>query len=299
MVAMTKVERVIAEYLGVNFEQMPKEKLQERLDEGTVTREILAELKAGDIADHMAAVYNATAKEYIANPQNKGIIEELVLFMHMLQGGDFVLDIGCGPGRDALFMACADETFREGQMQRQKNGKRVVDTFEVPTKALRVIGSDISMQMLQYAARALCILARNNKTIDYIPMFLWDDMHKFRIGEVVGKEFFNGIWSCTSLFTHTAMDGAHILRTVAGLLKKDGIFFVSYTNGTADEHRYDRLLVSSTGHIKYFSQPNPKEIVRIADMAGLSLISETFSDFKRPNAPVKERLFVSQFYKKR
>ncbi|MEK7480627.1 MAG: hypothetical protein AAB604_00810 [Patescibacteria group bacterium] len=83
------------------------------------------------------------------------------------------------------------------------------------------------------------------------------------------------------------------------MLKPGGVFFTSYTNGCAQGESRHKFLFSSTGHIKYFSQFDPEGIAHLANIAGLSLISESFTDMKRPNAPLKKRLFVSQFYKKR
>lgn len=83
MIEMTKLERVMAYHLGADFQQMDPGVLQTRLDE--VTPDIIAEIlgmpdSEGIISAHMAAVYNATANEYIRNPHNQGVIGELIAF---------------------------------------------------------------------------------------------------------------------------------------------------------------------------------------------------------------------------
>ena len=50
--------------------------------------------------------------------------------------------------------------------------------------------------------------------------------------------------------------------------------------------------------IKYFSQPDPDEIVELAKTCGLSLESEVFSHFEIDGKVVKENLFVAQFFRK-
>lgn len=294
---MTKLERLIAAYLGDDFKQMPVKELQARLDK--IAHDVLWDFDTDNMSIHMSTVYNTTAKDYVNAPHTQGVIEELITFMNMLPENGCILDVGCGPGRDALFMVCPKRTFRTSNMQRVKNGKRVIDMFDVPEKTLRVIGVDISLQMLLHAQRALCMLAKEGKPIAHIPLFLYDDMHHLRIREAVGAEFFDGIWSCAGLFTHSLHVKPALFNQIAFLLKKGGIFFTSYTNsGMAGQWR-DKLFVSSTGHIKYFSECDPKQIAYMADGAGLSLIAESYSDTKRPNEPAKKRLFVSQFYRKR
>lgn len=297
---MTKFERLIAAYLGADFKQMPAEELQIRLDE--IAHDVLWDFDTYDMGQHMAAVYNATAKDYAHGSHTQGVIEELITFMNMdtLPEGGFVLDVGCGPGRDALFMVCPDPVFRSANMQRVKNGKRVIDMFEVTKKTLCVIGIDISLQMLLYAQQELYMLAKERKPIVHMPLFLLDDMHQLQIHKAVGPEFFDGIWSCAGLFTHSLHVKPTLFNQIAFLLKKGGIFFTSYTNSGMTGQWRDRLLVSSTGgHIKYFSECDPKTVAYMADGAGLSLIAESYSDSKRPNESVKKRLFVSQFYRKR
>lgn len=303
---MTKLERIIAKHLGAYFKKMPAEELQARLDEKT--DHIRASIGDNrDIVDaHMTAVYNAMAIEYNASPRKVDVIDELITFMNMISHGGLVLDIGCAGGRDSLFMASEDETFRVSLMRRVKDGKKTIEKFDVPEKSFRVIGIDNALSVLVYAQRRLMNLSREGNAFSFPPLFWACDMTElefllYEFADILEPCSFDGIWSCTTLFTHmsddVSMEGA--LISTAGLLKKDGIFFTSYTNGTAEEKKRHKFLVSSTGHIKYFSQPNPRWIAQMADSEGLSLIAETYSDMERPNAPVKKRLFVSQFFRKR
>lgn len=85
---------------------------------------------------------------------------------------------------------------------------------------------------------------------------------------------------------------------VAKALKPGGLFFASYTSGLADGGRYDKLLLSSTGRIKYFSQPDPSQIAAAAGLNGLLLVSESLSDLEAKGRVIKKDLFVSQLYRK-
>ena len=125
-------------------------------------------------------------------------------------------------------------------------------------------------------------------------------MHNFSsLNMITYKPLFSGIWSCAALFTHTPLELLDVaLHSVSSSISQDGIFFVSYTNGQATGI-YDKLLLSSTGIIKYFSQPNPKQITDIAERYNLYLEKEKFNDFEVNGVIKKKNLFVSQFFRKK
>lgn len=286
--SQTKVEKEIRTR---SFGQLlnpdgPTEKQQPVLDE--LTPIIMRYVSPQDLLDHNRKVYDATAKQYAENPHNQDVIDEIITFMNRLPNGARVLDVGCAWGRDACFMAYDNGPFRAGLMGRKdKNGIPTRERIPAPTKRFEVIGIDISLELLKIAqerARALGLSI----------LFIYDDMHDIFISASgTYADYFDGVWSCTALFTHTPrvlLEPA--IASVARVLKPGGMFFVSYTNG-AESGVYDKLLASSTGHVKYFSRPDPREVSKLAKKHGLLLIAQNFSDYKE-----SKNLFVSQFFKK-
>lgn len=290
----TRVEKIISDIsLGQLFNlDVPVEERQEILDD--LTPIILRHVSPQDLLDHNQKVYDVTAKQYKENPHNPDVIDEIITFMSMLPSGARVLDVGCGFGRDTCFMATNNQQNRLSVMKRSdKNGRKTCDKFPAPDKKFEMIGIDTSPIFLQHAQE-------HAKVWGLSLVFIYGDMHNIEINGLGGcTEYFDGVWSCTALFTHTPwvlLEPAIVSAT--RVLKPGGIFFASYTNGLADGGRYDRLLVSSTGHVKYFSQPDPSDIARIAKKYGLRLLEQIFSDFIGRDGVVKENLFVSQFFKK-
>lgn len=288
---MTKLERIVNDQ--TRYKELPdgceKSERQAVLDD--ITSDTIKLLSPKDIVEHTSEVYGATVSEYDANPHTKQVITELLYFMNFLKEGNTVLDIGCGTGRDTLFMSCKDIGFRESLIK-----ESTLKNYVVPEHALRVLSIDISSKMLLKAIEKLVDLKSENIDTAYAPHFHVNDMH--RLISLPEYSRFHGIWSCTALFTHTPrelMDSA--MRDVAGLLCEDGIFFTSYTSGRPDG-RYDKLLLSSTGRIKYFSQPDPKEIRSLAEKYGMELTHQTLDDYVIDGKVIKEDLFASQFFRK-
>lgn len=305
---MTKIEKGVfshPKYLALG-EKPDRKAAQWVLDE--ITEEVLKGLTAQEICDAVRMVYDDTVPEYLAKPHNRDIIDELVEFMDMLPEGSEVLDVGCGPGRDALFMAVGDPDFRKTLMGRKgPDGRTTLDKYPVPTKIFHVTAIDDSSKMLDAAVKKREKLIEEGllpleSDIDKMsPRFCFEGMHN-----IDPRYFgpFDAVWSCTAFATHTPQE---LLRpgmeSVAGHVKPYGLFFTSYTNGKADG-RYNKLLLSETGRIKYFSQPDPQVIADLAHDYGLSLLKETVSDMvvvdKETGAPrvLKKDLFASQFFLK-
>lgn len=290
---MTKLETIVSEghFLPGGHEQPH---LQNQLDQ--FAPYILTQIAPVDLVNHNADVYSATMEEYEKNKHNKDIIDELIPFMDMLPNSSRVLDVGCATGRDSLFMSISDEEFRSSLMERLKNGSKTKDKFPVPTKRFKVTGIDNSSSMLGRAdEKTRSVIEKGLLTHPDSPLFHYEDMHNID-PQTFGD--FDGVWSCTSLFTHTPFAYLELaMESVARVLKSGGVFFASYTNGLADYGRYDKLLLSRTGRIKYFSQPDPDMIKRIAEKHGMILFSQTFGDFVT-DVVVKKDLFVSQFFRK-
>lgn len=297
---MTKLENLVLSHskykaLGENTD---KKERQSVLDE--IAEEVLAKLSSREICDHVREVYDATVDEYVKNPHSQGVIDELIEFMNMLPDGTEVLDIGCGTGRDVFFMSVNDADFRRVRMQRVSDGKTTLEKLPVPSAVFKAVGVDSSEKMLRSARAKKDELIKNGvlpefSYADPFPHFIWADMHNI---DVVELGHYDAIWSCTALFTHTPRSLIEpAMQSVATVLKSGGILFLSYTNGQT-ETKYDKLLFSSTGRIKYFSQPDPAIIWFAAKKYGLELEKESFSDFEVNGALIKKGLFVSQFFRK-
>jgi SAM-dependent methyltransferase len=277
---------------------------------------IIDQLTAQDLIEHCLKVYDETVTEYENNPHNKDIVDELIEFIGLLPDRGDVLDVGCGHGRDALFMSIQDPGFRKSLMQRPDN--QGVTTFEkypaIPEKTLRVIGVDNSKQMLSLAIAKKRNLISNGQLIvspdrsfkglkgsipKEFPAFVLMDMHQLDFPKETN---FDGIWACTSLFTHTPKELMKpAILSLAKYLIPGGVLYLSYMNGKAGGDKsagaYDKLLMSSTGKIKYFSQPDPDEVREIAKKYHLRLEHESFDDFIINDKVIKKKLYVNQIFR--
>ncbi len=298
---MTKLEEIALKKLKLDsLEALGAERNehQEILDQ--LTPEIIEALTVNELVGHVKEVYNDTVGEYSANSHNRDVTDDLLEFMYRFRENDLVLDVGCGTGRDALFMACPDAEFRRSLMQRLDGAKAsTLHKYRVPTHALSVIGIDNCGAMLGAATAQLRALKESGKDHRFV-QFQFGDMHDFAfLEDKYGPTAkFAGIWSCAALLTHTPRQMlAATIRNVAAHLKEGGVFSLSYTNGSASGH-YDKLLISSTGRIKYFSHPDPAEVALIAAGHGLNGVRESYSDMVSGGRPLAKRLFVSQLYEK-
>jgi SAM-dependent methyltransferase len=287
----TKIEDIVHNHLGwliLNDHNATKEDKQAFLDQ--ICRGIVEQLSGDELCQCAVEAYNATVEQYLFNSHTITIIDDLIRFMDLLPERSFVLDVGCAYGRDTFFMTNDNYEFRRGLMHRKdSDGKRTSDKFPVPTRAFVGVGVDGSERMVEKAN----YLAQKTD-LRYERMFKVMDIHRelHKLGML-----FNGIWSCASLFTHTPHELLDpTLKMISNILRPDGIFFVSYTNGLVTG-KYNKLVLSSTGQIKWFSQPDPNEIVEIAAQYGLTLIEESsFDDYTGPD--FQEDLFVSHFFQK-
>ena len=276
---------------------------------------ILNQLTAQDLVDHNLFVYDATVDEYIANPHNQGIISQLVDFMEMVERvpsdeDRMVLDVGCGTGRDSAFMSIPNVQFRESLMQRRlSNGQRVIDVRRVPSASFDVVGVDGSVKMVEAADEYINQLTLDSilRDVRHRPFFMDHDIHSLdslkseveAIDLSHGEFLIDGIWSCTALFTHTPVDLFEpAMKGAASILRQGGVAFFSYTNGNATGQT-EKLLLSSTGHIKYFSQPNPNVIESLANKFGLVLArAPEYNHMEHDGKIIVPNLFVSQFFVK-
>ncbi|MDP3963706.1 MAG: class I SAM-dependent methyltransferase [bacterium] len=296
---MTKLETIVAALLGEQSREETAKRdakaFQQNLDR--VTPEAMKQLTPKDIADHMRSVYDETANAYAENPHTQHVVDEIVEFMNLMPDNGIVLDAGCGTGRDACYMACNEGSCRAPFMERKRKGIKTIDRYAVPKNACFVVAIDGSKDLLDHAIERYKNLRRQSQK--RLPItFVIGDIHQLQLPHISAFAPFDGIWSCTALFTHTPEALVDpVLKDIAKLLKPGGIFFTSYTNG-AVAGPYDKLLASQTGRIKYFSQPDPKDIAERAKQAGLALAKQTFGDFEVNDKVIKPNLFVSQFFVK-
>ncbi|MEK7118731.1 MAG: class I SAM-dependent methyltransferase [Patescibacteria group bacterium] len=272
------------------------EAAQKRLDE--IATKICEKVGADALIEHMRVVYDKTANTYSANPEHKHVPDALLTFMGYCSDRAHVLDLGCGFGRDATFMALRDPEVRKEFMGRMKDGKTAFERFGLPTKSIRVVGIDCSEQMVLAADRFAEAHGLFTDPGDFSDTVFLDriDMHKIG-GVPCFGELFDGVWSSAALFMHTPQTLIHpAFESVAKVLRFGGIFGVSYANNSGGLP-YDNLRYSRTGEIKYFSRPTPRIVAVVASASGFILREEQYSDFEMAGK-VQKDFFVTQFFQK-
>lgn len=285
-----------AEFVRLKTANAKAETIQERLDE--IAAEVCASVGPDALVAHMRVVYDKTEDAYSANPEHKHVPDALLTFIGYCSDKDYVLDLGCGFGRDATFMALRDWELRQEFMGRMKNGKTAFERFGLPQASVRVVGVDHSKAMEltadQFAEAHGLNIDHNDPPTDTI--FIGGvDMH--RLTDPLWSKLFDGVWSSTALFMHTPQTLVHpALMGVAKVLRHGGIFGVSYANNTAGLP-YDNLRYSRTGEIKYFSRPIPREVTAIAESLGFVLSTEQFDDLEMAGK-VQKDFFITQFFRK-
>ena len=182
-------------------------------------------------------------------------------------------------------------------MQRITDGKKTIDKYPVPKKTFKVLGLDNSREMLKFAENEVI---HKWKTFKAPPIFFQNDMH--RLNQKNAKtlnQIFNGIWSCTSLLTHTPKELVKpTIKLWTDCLLPGGKFYLSYINGKATGY-YDYLQLSSTGYIKYFSQPDPDKIKKVAEKCGLKEIFFGSNDYSIKGKLKVKDFFVSHIFEKK
>lgn len=269
--------------------------IQTTLD--AIATEVCQEVGPAALVAHMRTVYDKSAEAYKGNPEHLHVPDVLLTFMNYLSDGEYVLDLGCGYGRDAVFMALRDWKLRQEFMGRMKDGRTAFERIGLPTKSFRVAGIDASVKMESAAnqlAQAHGLHIAPLSSADTI--FLGGvDMHDLQ--SICSDGMFDGVWSSAALFLHTPQAFIQpALEGVARALRSGGIFGVSYANNLAGLP-YDNLRYSRTGEIKYFSRPTPAKITRVAHDCGLALFQQDFSDFEM-SGKVQKDFFATQFFQK-
>jgi len=288
----TKLELALAddgEFVRLQTEGITP-KIQTYLD--SIATRVCEHVGDRELVEHMAVIYDETSAVYASNPDHGSVPDHLIEFMNHFSPSESVLDIGCGYGRDALFMSILPDSQRAKMMQRKKGGATALEWYGLPSVRLQVTGIDQSQEMISYAW---------NWSSEYLPMlgacadFERYDMHFLKSFHY--ENHYDGAWSSAALFMHTppslvlkALDGVH------HILRRDGLFALSYANNATDES-YHNLRYSRTREVKYFSRPTPGLIRSCAQDVGLELVSEDYSDLVMGSV-VKPSFFVTQMYRK-
>jgi len=264
--------------------------IQARLD--MISPDICHKVGPAALTTQNWLVYTDTALGYLKNPEHGNVPDSLFTFMNYFPNGARILDIGCGTGRDAMFMGTRDAQMRKNFMKRLKAGKDQVTRFGIPKKSFHTIGLDRAGPMLSCATSIYGSFADDTGTSSLL--WLEGDMHDLRTDRL---QFFDGAWSSAALFMHTPREYiAQSLCSVRDVLRNKGILGVSYINNP-EGLPYDNLRYSRTGEIKYFSRPTATEIIAEAERQGFSLILHELSDLEMGGTVTKD-FFITQFFQK-
>lgn len=165
--------------------------------------------------------YEWYAASYYENTVNLNMEEALGRFLALLPENAEVLDLGCGTGRDTVYLEDA---------------------------GCYVTPMDGSEQM--------CRLAE---------IYTDKEVLHMTFEEMEFEEVFDGIWACASLLHVEGKNMDRIMKKVVNALKPDGVLYMSFKYGDAEEIRNQRLFHDYTEETAY-DMVMRQEGVRIVEM---------------------------------
>ena len=165
--------------------------------------------------------YERYAASYYENTVNLNMEEALGRFLALLPENAEVLDLGCGTGRDTVYLEDA---------------------------GCYVTPMDGSEQM--------CRLAE---------IYTDKEVLHMTFEEMEFEEVFDGIWACASLLHVEGKDMDRIMKKVVNALKPDGVLYMSFKYGDAEEIRNQRLFHDYTEETAY-DMVMRQDGVRIVEM---------------------------------
>lgn len=165
--------------------------------------------------------YERYAASYYENTVNLNMEEALGRFLALLPENAEVLDLGCGTGRDTVYLEDA---------------------------GCYVTPMDGSEQM--------CRLAE---------IYTDKEVLHMTFEEMEFEEVFDGIWACASLLHVEGKNMDRIMKKVVNALEPDGVLYMSFKYGDAEEIRNQRLFHDYTEETAY-DMVMRQEGVRIVEM---------------------------------
>lgn len=165
--------------------------------------------------------YERYAASYYENTVNLNMEEALGRFLALLPENAEVLDLGCGTGRDTVYLEDA---------------------------GCYVTPMDGSEQM--------CRLAE---------IYTDKEVLHMTFEEMEFEEVFDGIWACASLLHVEGKNMDRIMKKVVNALKPEGVLYMSFKYGDAEEIRNQRLFHDYTEETAY-DMVMRQEGVRIVEM---------------------------------
>lgn len=150
----------------------------------------------------MGNYYNEKAKEFFEGTAYVDMSRQYKDFLANLPEGGFILDAGCGSGRDSLFF--------------KKLGYQVVamdGSIEMCKLASEYIGQEVVFSRFQEV-----------------------DVKKL----TDGQHLFDGIWASASLLHVPSSEIEGVLSKLKDALKQDGIFYASFKYGDFEGERNGR-----------------------------------------------------------
>lgn len=165
--------------------------------------------------------YERYAASYYENTVNLNMEEALGRFLALLPENAEVLDLGCGTGRDTVYLEDA---------------------------GCYVTPMDGSEQM--------CRLAE---------IYTDKEVLHMTFEEMEFEEVFDGIWACASLLHVEGKDMDRIMKKVVNALKPDGVLYMSFKYGDAEEIRNQRFFHDYTEETAY-DMVMRQDGVRIVEM---------------------------------